>query len=92
MLISTDAASKIGHPSHVLSCEAIILFHTYTVRTDPATLTTIPSPKMEMTAIRWRAGNLRFQIKGIGRTVTRKSVKMLITLAEKTIAPEFMHW
>lgn len=47
---------------------------------------------MEITASRWRAGSFRLQINGIGKAVTRKSVKMLITLAEKTIAPSFMQW
>lgn len=91
MLISTEAASRTGQPSHVVSYEAIMLFQTYTVRTEPATLTTIPKLKMEITAILCRVGNFRFQINGIGRTVTRKSVKILMTLAEKTMAPSFKH-
>lgn len=61
------------------------------MRTEPATLTTTPSPKIEITASRWRVGSLRLQIRGIGIVVTRKSVKMLITLAEKTMSPSFMH-
>jgi hypothetical protein len=47
---------------------------------------------MEITARRWRAGSFKLQISGMGRVVTRKSVKMLITLAEKTMAPSFMQW
>jgi hypothetical protein len=46
---------------------------------------------MEMTARRWRAGSLRLQINGMGRAVTRKSVKILMTLAEKTILPPSRH-
>lgn len=61
------------------------------MRTEPATLTTTPSPKIEITASRWRVGSLRLQMRGIGSVVTRKSVKMLITLAEKTMSPSLMH-
>jgi hypothetical protein len=51
----------------------------------------IPSPKIEMTARRWRAGSFRLQMRGIGIAVARKSVKILITLAEKTMYGSFMH-
>lgn len=47
---------------------------------------------MEMTASRWRARNFRLQISGIGSTVTRKSVIVLIILAEVAMALSFKQW